>query len=86
MMRNRVYIFLSIFLIHFIWINAQTRTDGLKNQAQLLMREGRYKEAIDQLNKYISANPQEPSGYHLRGLSYEKNHRISILGFRFEAG
>jgi len=84
MMRNRVYIFLSIFLIHFIWINAQTRTDGLKNQAQLLMREGRYKEAIDQLNKYISANPQEPSGYHLRGLSYEKTteYQYSVLDLR----
>lgn len=84
MMKNRVYIFLSIFIIQFTWLTAQTRTDALKNQAVNLMREGRYKEAIDQLNKFISANPQQATGYHLRGLSYEKTteYQYSVLDLR----
>ncbi len=36
------------------------------------MQAGRYGEAIDQLNKYISANPQESEGYNLRAVCFEK--------------
>jgi tetratricopeptide (TPR) repeat protein len=35
------------------------------------MDAGRYGEAIDLLNKYISENPQNSEGYYLRGICYE---------------
>ena len=53
-------------------IRAQDPSQALKSQALVLMREARYGEAIDQLNKYIAANPRLSDGYHLRGLCYEK--------------
>ena len=49
---------------------AQNRSDALKHQAQLLMNEGKYGEAIDQLNKYIASNPRTADGYHIRGLCF----------------
>lgn len=63
---------------------AQVRSDGLKRQADLLIQEGRFKEAIDQLNKFISANPQLAEGYHNRGLCYEKTteYQYSVLDLR----
>lgn len=51
---------------------AQSRNDVMKRQGQLLMDEGRYGEAIDQFNKYITANPRSPDGYHLRALCFEQ--------------
>ena len=53
-------------------IFAQTQTDALRLEAQKQMQFGRYGEAIDLLNRYISARPQEALGYNLRGLCYEK--------------
>ncbi len=35
------------------------------------MKNGRYGEAINLLNNYISARPQQAEGYNLRGLAYE---------------
>ncbi|HOI29977.1 MAG TPA: tetratricopeptide repeat protein [Melioribacteraceae bacterium] len=63
---------------------AQVRSDGLRRQADLLIKEGRFKEAIDQLNKFISANPQLADGYHIRGLCYEKTteYQYSVLDLR----
>lgn len=51
---------------------AQMQTDALRLGAQKQMQFGRYGEAIDLLNRYISAHPQEALGYNLRGLCYEK--------------
>lgn len=39
------------------------------------MQAGRFGEAIDQLNKYITATPQESDGYNLRGLCFEKRQQ-----------
>lgn len=64
-----------IFLIAVLTaglFNAQSRNDELKRQGQLLMNEGRYGEAIDQFNKYITANPRLIDGYHLRALCFEQ--------------
>ena len=36
------------------------------------MNTGRYGEAIDQWNKYISENPQSAEAFNLRGFCYEK--------------
>lgn len=83
-MKSRVLIFLPLFLFLISVTAAQTRSESLKRQAVLLMQEGRYKEAIDQLNKFISANPQDASGYHQRGLCYEKTteYQYSVLDLR----
>jgi tetratricopeptide (TPR) repeat protein len=81
------YCFKICFVILIITIPAlfaQPRIDAIKNQANSLIRDGRYKEAIDQLNKYISSNPREAEGYHLRGLCYEKTteYQYSVLDLR----
>lgn len=70
----RVYLKI-IFFIAVLTVGisyAQNRSDALKRQAQLLMNEGRYGEAIDQLNKYIASNPRTADGYHIRGLCFEQ--------------
>lgn len=43
----------------------------LKENAISQIKEGRYGEAIDLLNKYIAAEPNEPEGYNYRGLCFE---------------
>lgn len=46
--------------------------DALMRTAQSHMGAGRYGEAIDQLNKYIAALPQDPVGYYLQAQCLEK--------------
>lgn len=46
-------------------------SDKFKNDAIAQMNAGRYGEAIELLNKYVSANPQNSEGYYLRGICYE---------------
>ena len=57
---------------------------GFKTQAQGHMQAGRYGEAIDLLNKYISQNARRADGYNLRGLCYEKRtqYQKAVLDFR----
>ncbi|MEW6195930.1 MAG: tetratricopeptide repeat protein [Bacteroidota bacterium] len=83
-MKGSAKIFFAICLIFTTIIFSQDRSEGLKRQAQLLMSEGRYKEAIDQFNKYVAANPQRADGYHQRGLCYEKTteYQYSVLDLR----
>ncbi|MFH1194156.1 MAG: tetratricopeptide repeat protein [bacterium] len=66
-------------------IQAQQRTEpGLKKAAEDHMKNGRYGEAIDLLNKYVSANPRLPDGYNLRGLCFEARSEFdkAVLEFR----
>lgn len=53
-------------------VYGQKGTDALKAEATNQMNAGRFGEAIDLLNRYISANPQKADGYNLRGLCNEK--------------
>ncbi|NWG27656.1 MAG: tetratricopeptide repeat protein [Ignavibacteriaceae bacterium] len=48
------------------------------------MKTGKFGEAINLLNRYISANPQDATGYNLRGLCYEnrKDYEKSVYDFR----
>ena len=80
----KIYLLSYIFFFCISTFQAQNRSDNFKQQAQLLMRGGRYGEAIDDLNKYISANPREPSGYHLRALCFEKriDYQFAVLDLR----
>ena len=58
--------------------------EGLKREAVSHMNAGRYGEAIDLLNKYISANPRIAEGYNLRALCAEKRSQYenAVLDFR----
>jgi tetratricopeptide (TPR) repeat protein len=81
-----VRIKIILLLILFITSNlfSQAQSEAVKRQAQNLMNEGRYAEAVDQLNKYISLNPQLAEGYHLRGLCYEQmtQFQYAVLDLR----
>ncbi|MEG8946222.1 tetratricopeptide repeat protein [Rosettibacter firmus] len=48
------------------------------------MQAGRYGDAIDQLNKYISALPQQAEGYNLRAICFEKRKQYynAVLDYR----
>jgi len=65
--------------------NAQRYIDTFKLQAQKKMLVGRYGEAIDLLNKYISANPQKADGYNLRGLCFEKRKVYEYAVYDFKS-
>ena len=49
-----------------------SNSTNLKTEALQLINSGRYGEAIDILNKYVSANPNSADGFNLRGMCYEK--------------
>ncbi len=70
---NGIFFILLSFILCSIHLTAQPqpRTEDLKTEALAHMKTGRYGEAIDLLNNYISARPQQADGYNLRGLAYE---------------
>lgn len=65
---------------------SQQRVDvqAFKTAALNHMQNGRYGDAIDQLNKYITANPQESEGYNLRAMCFEKRqqYQYAVLDYR----
>ena len=73
-----ILIFTSPFLI------SQSKNDVLKTQSEEHMSAGKFGEAINLLNRFISANPQDAQGYNLRGLCYEnrKDYEKSVYDFR----
>lgn len=83
-MNSRAKILFIFFLFLLSNIYPQIKSEGIKRQAIFLMNEGRYAEAIDQLNKFVSAKPQLAEGYHLRGLCYEKTnqYQYAVLDLR----
>ena len=76
--RIRIFIVILILLLP-LFSKAQQRSDIdlYKRTAVAHMKAGRYGEAIDQLNKYIAANPQEAEGYNLRGICWEKRQQYA---------
>ncbi len=60
------------------------QTESLKFDAQQMMKNGKYGEAIELLNRYISANPRNSEGYYLRGKSYEKRgqYEMAVYDYR----
>ena len=62
----------------------QSSSEKFKRDAISNMGAGRYGEAIDLLNKYISENPQVPEGYFLRGNCYEAQgqYELSVYDLR----
>ncbi|MGK9476164.1 tetratricopeptide repeat protein [Melioribacter sp. OK-6-Me] len=79
--RLKIILLLILFTSNLF---SQTQSEAIKKQAQNLMNEGRYAEAVDQLNKFISFNPQLAEGYHLRGLCYEQmiQYQYAVLDLR----
>jgi tetratricopeptide (TPR) repeat protein len=72
---KKIIFILVILFVTFLSHNtifAQTQSEELILEGQKQMQFGRYGEAIDLLNRYISAEPQKAIGYNLRGLCYEK--------------
>mgnify|MGYP001315030874 FL=1 len=61
-----------------------SNSTNLKTEALQLINSGRYGEAIDILNKYVSANPNSADGFNLRGMCYEKrgNYEYAIYDYR----
>ena len=77
-----------LILIFFIIVSpyyVQCQTNTLKTEAQGEMKAGRYGQAIDLLNRYVSANPQEAEGYNLRGLCYEKRNQYEMAVYDFRS-
>lgn len=77
-------IIIVLILLTTSVVLAQRISETLKRDALLLMQNGRYGEAIDQLNKYISQNAREAEGYNLRGLCYEQReqYQLAVLDLR----
>jgi Flp pilus assembly protein TadD len=82
MMKLFFYAIVITLAINFL-LNGQS-SEQLKMEAQKQMQFGKYGEAIDLLNKYISANPQKVDGYNLRGLCYERraDYKNAVYDFR----
>ncbi len=78
-------IILFIAFFSSIRITAQSVTQEEKNEALHEMQSGRYGEAIDLLNKYISAHPQQADGYNLRGLCYEKRKQYEYAVYDYRS-
>ncbi len=82
-MSIRILIAILLLSIAF-YAQPKNADDSLKKQAMSHMQAGRYGEAIDLLNKYISSNPRESEGYNLRALCFEKRteYGSAVLDFR----
>jgi len=65
-------------------LQAQIKNIELKNEAQRQIAIGRYGEAIELLNKFITANPRLADGYNLRALCYEKRtqYEFAVYDYR----
>ena len=79
----KAVILISILIASPVY--SQGQTDALKYDAQTEMKAGRYGEAIDLLNRYISAHPQEAEGYNLRGLCYEKRSQYEMAVYDYRS-
>lgn len=84
MKRSKLFIVGFVFLLTNLQLLSQNISENLKTQALQEMKVGRYGEAIDLLNRYISAFPQRADGYNLRGLCNEKRgqYEFAVYDFR----
>ena len=75
---------LLIFLLLNLQLFAQNQSEVLRFQAQQQIDNGKFGEAINLLNRYISANPNNAVGYNLRGLCFEnrKEYENAVYDFR----
>jgi tetratricopeptide (TPR) repeat protein len=82
--RTKIYFLLFLILIpQIIKPQQKSEFDAFKRAALTHMQAGRYGEAIDQLNKYVSANAQDSEGYNLIALCYEKRQQYELARLDF---
>ena len=83
-MKAKAEIFFLFLLLITLSVHPQGKNEAFKRQALILMHDGRYGEAVDLLDKYISADPRLAEGYHQRGLCFEKmiQYQNSVLDLR----
>ncbi len=85
-MKTKLYTLIVLILAAggLFAVRAQSQVEAMKAEAVREMKVGRYGEAIDLLNRYISARPQQAEGYNLRGLCYEQRQQfeLSVYDFR----
>lgn len=79
------YKLLLIFILFTICTFPQNKTDLLKTEAVQQIRNNRLGEAIDLLNRYISANPQIADGYIMRGECYEKRGQFELAVYDYRS-
>ena len=85
---KKTIITVTVFFLLFVCIKAvkaQSTADAMKMEAQREMQVGRFGEAIDLLNRYISARPQQADGYNLRGLCYEKRQQFEYAVYDYRS-
>ena len=75
---------LNLTLFSISLFSQNSNSSKYKAEALQLINSGRYGEAIDVLNKYVSANPNSAEGFNLRGVCYEKrgNYEYAVYDFR----
>ncbi|MHC1739101.1 MAG: tetratricopeptide repeat protein [Ignavibacteriaceae bacterium] len=74
----------TILVLTFSSSFSQVKNVEIKNEAQKQISLGRYGEAIELLNKFITANPRIADGYNLRALCYEKRtqYEFAVYDYR----
>jgi len=84
MMNLSSKVIIVLILLYVPLVFAQRTSEIMKRDALQLMQDGRYGEAVDQLNKYISKHAREAEAYNLRGLCYEQReqYQSSVLDLR----
>lgn len=82
MLKTTIKILLTLLLLNSFY--AQTPVEDLKQSAVNHMKVGRYGEAIDLLNKVVTAQPRIAENYYLRGFCFEKRQRYenAVLDYR----
>jgi len=85
---------MKLFFYHLLILNIaffstslfsqNDNSSNFKTEALQLITSGRYGEAIDILNKYVSANPNFADGFNLRGMCHEKrgNYEAAVYDYR----
>ncbi len=75
---------LNLTLFSTPLFSQNNNSSNYKAEALQLISVGRYGEAIDLLNKYVSENPNSAEGFNLRGVCYEKrgNYEYAVYDFR----
>lgn len=78
------FLFVFFILIGFqTLVFSQNNVESFKTEALKQMKVGRYGEAIDLINKFITAKPTVAKGYNIRGLSYEKRNQLELAVYDF---
>ncbi len=77
-------LFLLLILFSTSLFSQNSNSYILKTEALQLINSERYGEAIDVLNKLVSADPNSAESFNLRGLCYEKrgNYEFAVYDYR----